>query len=325
MTITASEKLYPPIEPYQTGWLDVGDGHNLYWEESGNPDGVPVVYLHGGPGGALGPAVRQFYDPEFYRIVYFHQRGAGRSTPLGETRANTTAHLISDIERLRQALDVPAWVVAGGSWGSTLALAYAEAHPHACLALLVNGVFLGRPRDIAWFFEGARDFHPRAWKAFLEFLPEPERADYFAAYARRILNDDPAVYGPAVKAWSAYEGTIATLVPDPSVFDSFQDDTFALAYARMNIHYFGNNCFLDETPILDRIGRLSGIPGLIVHGRYDMATAYRSAVELVDVWEEAELITVPDAGHSRFDPPNTLALLAAQERLKALLGAREAR
>ncbi len=313
--------LFPPIEARETGTLAVDDIHTLYWEESGAADGVPLIFLHGGPGGAFGSDIRRFYDPTFYRILYIHQRGAGQSRPLGETRQNTTQFLISDLEQFRVARNVEQWVVTGGSWGSTLALAYAQAHPDSCLALLICGIFLGRREDIDWFFRGARDFFPEAWQAFSDFLPESERADYFSAYARRIMDDDPAVHRLATLAWSAYEGSIASLIPKPAVLDTFQDPDFALAYARMNIHYFANGCFLDDAPILSRIDRIRHLPALLVHGRYDLATAYRSAVELHHAWPEAELITVPDAGHSRFEVANMRALIDAQERLKQLLPA----
>jgi len=260
------DALFPPLDAQCQGMLRLDDLHTMYWEESGNPEGVPLLFLHGGPGGVLGPVARQFYDPAFYRIVYPHQRGAGNSTPVGETRQNTTQLLIADLEKLRLARGIKAWVVTGGSWGSTLALAYAQAYPGSCLALLVSGIFLGRRRDVDWFFHGARDFFPDAWDAFLAFLPAEERSDYFQAYARRIMSPDPALHGPATRAWAAFEGSIATLVPNPQVLDSFQDPAFALAYARMNIHYFSNGCFLDDAPILNRIGRLKGIPGIIVHG-----------------------------------------------------------
>lgn len=311
------EILYPPLEPYAHGMLALDGLHTMYWEESGNPSGVPLLFLHGGPGGALGPVARQFYDPAFYRIVYPHQRGAGHSTPLGETRQNTTQLLIADLEKLREQRGIEGWVIAGGSWGSTLSLAYAQAHPQICLGLLVSGIFLGRQRDIDWFFTGSRDVFPQAWHAFIDFLPPPERDDYFRAYAKRIMSSDPSVHGPATKAWSAFEGSIAALVPNPDILGSFQDPAFALAYARMNIHYFSNECFLGEAPILDHIDRLKNIPGIVVHARYDMATAYRSAVELVSAWPAAELVTVEAAGHTRFDAPNANALIAAQKKLQS--------
>jgi proline iminopeptidase len=311
--------LFPPLAARQQGMLAVDDTHTLYWEESGAPNGIPLLFLHGGPGGALGPIARQFFDPGLYRIIYLHQRGAGNSTPRGETQHNTTQLLISDIEALRRARDVDRWVVAGGSWGSTLALAYAQEHPARCLALLLNGIFLGRQCDIDWFFTGSRDIFPEAWNAFEGFLPPVERGEYFANYARRILDPDPDVHRPAVRAWSTFEGSIATLLPNPHVLNSFQDPDFALSYARMNIHYFSNCCFLDQTPILSRVDRLRCVPAILVHARYDLATAYRSAIELARSWPQAELVTVGDAGHSRFEEPNMRALLSAQARLAGLL------
>jgi proline iminopeptidase len=312
--------IFPEIEARKTGMFPVDDLHSLYWEESGAPNGVPIVVLHGGPGGPFGSMARRFYDPEFYRIIYFHQRGSGSSTPLGETRRNTTQHLIADMELIRQHCGIERWIVAGGSWGSTLALAYAQEHPRACLALLLNGIFLGRRRDIAWFFEGSRDFFPEAWEAFIGFLPANHRQAYFAEYSKRIMSDDPEVHGPAVRAWSAFEASIAALTPNPALLDVFQEPRFALSYARMNIHYFSNGCFLDATPILDRMARLQGIKGILVHARYDLATAYRSAVELARKWPNAELVTVPAAGHSRLELANSRALIDAQERIRSLLG-----
>ncbi|HEV2362931.1 MAG TPA: prolyl aminopeptidase [Caulobacteraceae bacterium] len=295
--------------------LAVDDLHSIYWEESGAADGVPLIFLHGGPGGALGPVARQYFDPTVWRIVYIHQRGAGRSTPRGETRRNTTQLLISDLELVRAHLGIERWVVAGGSWGSTLALAYAQEHPGVCLALLLNGVFLGRQQDIDWFFTGSRDFFPEAWDAFVGFLPENERDDFFHGYARRILDFDPAVHGPAVQAWSLFEGSIAALVPSATVLETFQDRDFALSYARMNIHYFSNRCFLGAAPILSRMDRLADLPAILVHARYDLATAYRSAVELARAWRSAKLVTVADAGHSRLEPANIRALIEAQAEL----------
>jgi proline iminopeptidase len=252
--------------------------------------------------------------------VYLHQRGSGKSLPLGETRQNTLQHLIADLEALRAQLEIPRWAVAGGSWGSTLGLAYAQSHPQRCLALLLNGIFLGRRSDVAWFFSGSRAFFLQAHEAFVGFLPEGEREDYFGNYAKRIMHPDPAIHRPAVAAWSAFEGSIATLIPNDSVLAMFQDSAFALAYARMNVHYFSNGCFLDDAPLLDRIDAVRSLPCILVHARYDMAAAYSSAVELARAWPEAELITVPAAGHSRFEPANVRALLEAQERLKTRLG-----
>ncbi len=310
--------LYPEVEAARSGMLPVDDLHSLYWEECGNPDGVPLVFLHGGPGGAGGPIVRRFFDPGHYRIIIFHQRGSGQSIPLGETKDNTTQHLIADMEQLRAFLGVKRWVVAGGSWGSTLSVAYGQAHPEACLALLVNGVFLGRAEDVTWFLYGAKDFFPEEWDRFAGFLPEEERGDLLAAYSRRIFSEDREEANAAVMAWSAYEGSLAALVPNPDVLGQFQEPGFALAYARMNMHYFSQNCFLDDYPILERMDRIAKIPGVIVHGRYDLATPYRSAVRLAKDWPAARLVTVEAAGHTRYELAMATALVDAADSLKSV-------
>ncbi|MBL8648057.1 MAG: prolyl aminopeptidase [Sphingosinicella sp.] len=310
--------LYPPIEPFRSGMLGVDALHSLYWEESGNPDGVPIVFLHGGPGGAGGPAVRRFYDPAHYRIIVFHQRGAGQSTPLGEVQQNTTVHLIGDMEQLRLHLSVERWIVAGGSWGSTLALAYAQMWPGRVVALLVNGVFLGRRIDIEWFLQAARDFFPEDWDRFVEHLPIAERTDLLAGYHARIFNEDADVAEPAVKAWAAYEGSLAALRKDPAVLGQFLDPGFALAYSRMNLHYFTNDCFLNGRPILENMQSLSRIPGIVVHGRYDLATPYRSAVRLVQDWPAARLVTVEAAGHTRYEAAIAAALVEASDSLRSV-------
>jgi proline iminopeptidase len=256
------------------------------------------------------------YDPEFYRIVYMHQRGSGYSTPLGETRENTTWHLVDDIERLRKHLGIERWLVTGGSWGSALSLAYAEAHPDRCAALLVRGIFLGRPEDLAWFFHAPREVFPEVANRFFEFLPEEERADFRAAYGRRIMSEDRDVYLPACRAWAAYETSFFKLIPDPKAMEAGQDEIFAVPYARMNIHYFSNDCFLNEKPILDNIAGIRHIPCTIIHGRYDLSVPVRMAMELKDAMPDAELMIPPDAGHAGSDRSNVAACIEAQEKLK---------
>jgi len=311
-------ELYPEIEPYEKGYLPVGGPHQIYWEQSGNPGGVPVVFLHGGPGAGASPTHRRFFDPAHYRIVIFDQRGAGRSKPLGELTDNTTGHLIGDIEALRQKLGIDRWMVFGGSWGSTLALAYAEAHPERVRALILRGIFLCRKKEIDWFLFGMKTFAPEAWRTFIEFLPEEERADPLTNYHRRLIDPDPKVHMPAARRWSVYEGTCCTLLPSPETVESFGQDVTALGLARMEAHYFINNIFLPENALLDNIGRIRHIPGFIVQGRYDLVCPIETADELHRAWPEAEYVVVPDAGHSAMEPGIRAQLVAAMERFKAL-------
>lgn len=294
--------LYPPIEPYQSAFLDVDDIHTLYWEESGNPNGIPVVFIHGGPGAGAGAASRRFFNPETYRIIIYDQRGSGRSIPLGETRQNTTPLLIADLEVLRCHLHVKQWLVFGGSWGSTLAIAYAQHHPEACLGMILRGIFLCRPSEIEWFLYGMKTVFPEAWAEFSQFIPEDERHDLAQSYHIRLMNPDPAIHMPAARSWSVYEGKCATLLPSPETVDSFRNDVVALGLARMESHYFRNNIFLPDNFLLDHIDRIRHIPTTIVQGRYDIVCPIVTADELVHHWPEATYIIVPDAGHSAFDP-----------------------
>jgi proline iminopeptidase len=309
---------YPEIEPYASGMLPVDDIHTLYWEECGNPEGLPVVFLHGGPGAGAGPSSRRFFDPEAYRIIVFEQRGSGRSTPLGEIRQNTTPLLIEDIEKLRRHLHVDRWVVFGGSWGSTLAFAYAEHHPDRCIGLILRGIFLCRRSEIQWFFYGMRTVFPEAWRAFNEFIPEGERGDLEAAYHKYLMDPDPAIHMPAARSYSFYEGTCATLYPTPEVANSFLDDTVALGLSRMESHYFKNNIFLPENYLLDNIHRIRHIPCVMVQGRYDIVCPIVTADEVSRAWPEAEYIIVPDAGHSSQEPGIKKELILACERFKSL-------
>jgi proline iminopeptidase len=315
---TSRSDLYPPIEPYAAGMLDVDSRHSLYWEQSGNPRGVPVVFLHGGPGAGSTPAHRRFFDPHHYRIIIFDQRGAGRSRPHGELVDNTTHHLVDDIERLRRHVGVDSWLVFGGSWGSTLALTYAEAHPARCRALVLRGIFLCRKLEIDWFLYGLRHVFPEAWRAFAGFLPDSERDDLLGAYFRRLSHPDPAIHMPAARAWSTYEGACSTLLPSPETVSAFAEDRMALGLARIEAHYFRNNSFLDDDQILRGARRLAGIPATIVQGRYDMVCPIVSADDLVRVWPEASYVVVPDAGHSAMEPGIRAALVAAMERYKTL-------
>lgn len=306
--------LFPPIAPYETGTLAVDPPHVLYWEQSGNPSGQPVIFLHGGPGAGASPDHRRFFDPERYRIVIFDQRGAGRSKPLGELEKNTTQHLIADIERLRERLRIDRWVAFGGSWGSTLALAYAQAHPERVKALVLRGIFLGRPFELEWFLEGMRHVFPENWRAFAEFIPERERGDLLGAYHRRLVDPDPAVHLPAARAWSRYEGACSTLIPSAQTVQAFSQDTMALGLARMEAHYFINQLFLAENQLLRGVPRIRDIPAVIVQGRYDMVCPLVSADDLHRAWPEADYHIVPDAGHSAMEPGTRRLLVAACDR-----------
>ena len=310
--------LYPEIKPHKKGWLAVDDLHHLYWEQSGNPQGVPVVFLHGGPGAGAVAAHRRFFDPHYYRIVIFDQRGAGRSKPLGELTKNTTADLINDIERLRKHLSIERWFVFGGSWGSSLALAYGQAHANRCLGLALRGIFLCRKAEIDWFMNGMRRIFPEAWEAFANFLPEQERADLLGNYHRRLIDPNPEIHLPAARVWSRYEGSCSTLRPNPEALSSLLEPTAALGLARIEAHYFVNNCFMKEGQLLDRVSQLARIPCIIVQGRYAAVCPIVSAVELAAAWPNAELQIVTDAGHSAMEPGIRSKLIAAMERFKSI-------
>ncbi|MCH7931826.1 MAG: prolyl aminopeptidase [Proteobacteria bacterium] len=314
----ARREFYPEIEPYETGTLAVDGRHTLYWEQSGDPQGAPVVFLHGGPGAGASPGHRRFFDPGHYRIVIFDQRGAGRSTPLGELTDNTTPHLVADIERLRETLGIERWIVFGGSWGSTLALAYAQSHPERAMALVLRGVFLCRRQEIDWFLYGLRSIHPEQWRAFAGFVPEDERDDLLAAYHRRLSDPDPAVHMPAARAWSTYEGSCSTLLPSPETVAEFQRDVMALGLARIEAHYFINDIFLPPNALIEGIGRLREIPAVIVQGRYDVVCPIVTADEVARAWPEAAYKIVADAGHSAMEPGIRAALVEAMEGFKSL-------
>lgn len=310
-------ELFPEIEPYSAGILKLDGVHAMYWEQSGNPEGAPVLFLHGGPGAGASPAHRRFFDPVHYRIVIFDQRGAGRSTPLGELRDNTTLHLVADIERLRDHLGIERWLVFGGSWGSTLALAYGEAHPERCAGFILRGVFLCRRSEIEWFLYGLRTLFPEAWQTFAEVIPATERGDLLAAYYRRLANPDPAVHVPAARAWSTYEGVCSTLLPSPETVAHFAGDGVSLGLARVEAHYFSHGIFLPENSLLGKVTRLRHLPCIIVQGRYDAVCPIVTADEVHRAWPESEYIVVPDAGHSAWEPGISAELVRATERFKA--------
>jgi len=312
-------ELYPEIEPYHAAMLALDGGQRMYFEEGGNPHGAPVLFLHGGPGAGAAPAHRRFFDPAHYRIVIFDQRGAGRSTPLGDISANTTPLLIADIEQLRAHLCITRWLVFGGSWGSTLALAYAEAHPQRCTGLILRGIFLCRRSEIDWFLYGLRNLFPEAWRTFTDPIPQAERGDLLAAYHRRLTDPDPAVHMPAARAWSTYEGSCSTLLPSPETVAYFAGDVVALGLARIEAHYFKHDIFLPENALLDNVDRIRDIPGIIVQGRYDAVCPIVSADDLHRAWPEAEYIVVPDAGHSAWEPGICAQLVRAAEKFKNII------
>lgn len=311
-------ELYPPLEPFASGYLDLDSAHRMYWEESGNPDGIPVLFLHGGPGAGATAAHRRFFDPTAYRIVIFDQRGSGRSTPHGEVRANTTPLLVTDIEALRRERGIDRFVLFGGSWGSTLALAYAQAHPERARGLVLRGIFLSRESELDWFLYGVRTVFPEAWRAFSEFLPHAERRDILTSYHRRLVDPDPAIHLPAARAWSTFEANCSTLLPSVETVASFGEDHKALGLARIEAHYFINGSFLREGQLLEHIDRIRGIPAVIVQGRYDMVCPIISADDLARVWPEAQYTVVADAGHSAMEPGIRAALVGAMERFKRL-------
>jgi len=314
--------LYRVIEPFNSGRLKVSPIHDLYYEQCGKADGQPVVFLHGGPGAGLVPDYRRFFDPETYRVVLFDQRGSGQSTPHAALEENTTWDLVADIERLREHLGIDRWVVFGGSWGSTLALAYAETHPERVTALVLRGIFLCRPKEIRWFYqdgEGASAIFPDVWEEYAQLIPAAERHDMLRAYHRRLIGDDTELQLEAARRWSTWEGTALTLLPNEELLAQFTEPEAALALARIEAHYFVNNCFFESDNFLvENVGRIRHIPGVIVQGRYDIVCPMMSAWELHRAWPEADLIVVPDAGHAALETGITSALVEATDRFRGL-------
>ncbi|MDP3654822.1 MAG: prolyl aminopeptidase [Rhodoferax sp.] len=308
--------MYPPIEPHRTGMLPVDDLHTLYWEECGNPQGMPVLFLHGGPGSGLSPKHRQFFDPRHYRIVLFDQRGAGQSTPLGEVRHNTTPLLIQDIEQLRVLLGIEQWLVFGGSWGSTLALAYGQAHPERCTGFVLRGIFLCTPAEIDWFMHGMQWFFPEAHARFVEPIPAAERGDLLKAYAQRLFSDDPAENLQAARTWGRYEGSCLHLLPHPEVAEAFGSEAVGLGLGRLEAHYFLNQAFFTDDQLIRNVGRIQHLPAVIVQGRYDMVCPPRSAWRLHQAWPSATFQMIADAGHAALEPGIAAALVAATDRFR---------
>ncbi len=315
-----SAGFYPPIEPYAIGALETGDGHSLYWETCGNPNGKPALFLHGGPGGGCSTDNRRLFDPDAYRIVLFDQRGAGRSRPLGSLENNTTQHLVSDIELLRTHLGVERWqVVLGGSWGATLALSYAQAHPHVVKALVLRGVFTARQREIDWLYgDGARHLYPEAHAAFLNHLAPDERGDVIGAYYQRLTCGDDTIELAAAAAWCGYESKLLTLLPRGAPFSGNPATPHARALARIEAHFFAHHTFIEEGQILARAHRLHDIPAVIVQGRYDVVTPPVTAWELHEAWPMSHLEIVPDAGHATAEPGIQRALVQATDRFSGV-------
>ncbi len=308
--------LFPEIAPFDTGSLPVGDGHVMYWEQVGNPAGRPVLFLHGGPGAGAGSVHRRFFDPAYWRVIIYDQRGSGRSRPLGGLAGNTTPNLVADIEALRTHLGINSFVLFGGSWGSTLALAYAQSHPERVEACVLRGIFLGRPVEIDWFMHGIATVFPLEHSAFVSFLPPEERGDLLGNYIKRLNDPDPATHMPAARAWSLYESACSTLLPNPDSASSFAQDRSALGLARLEAHYFLHGLFLPEGGLLGGMDRIAHIPADIVQGRYDMICPPQSAFALKAAWPRARLTVIPDAGHSALEPGIRRALVGALERLR---------
>jgi len=317
---TSELPLFPELQPYRSGMLQVDARHTLYWEECGNPAGVPVLFLHGGPGGGISPRHRQFFDPAYYRIVLFDQRGAGKSTPLGEYRDNTTQLLIADIEALRAMLGIQQWLVFGGSWGATLALAYGQTHPQTCLGFILRGIFLCTRAEIDWFMYGMRWFFPEAHAAFVAAIPPEERGDLLQAYKRRLFSEDTEVSLQAARDWSRYEGSCLFLKPPPEIQQMLNDDVVALGVGRLEAHYFLHQGFMEEDQLIRDIGKIRHLPAMIVQGRYDAVCPPVSAYRLHEAWPEARLQIIADAGHAALEPGTAAALVAATEQFRLQQG-----
>ncbi len=321
MDVTDSKyQLFPDIKPQTSGMLDLDGKHRMYWEVSGNPVGQPVAFLHGGPGAGTAPTYRRFFDPDHYRIILFDQRGAGKSKPFGEISDNTTQDLIEDMEKLRRQLGIGKWLLFGGSWGSSLGLAYAITHPERVTGLILRGIFLCRDLELDWFMGGVARVFPEAWRTFIEFLPEAERADPLANYHARLTHNNPAVHAPAARQWSRFEGACSTLLPSTHGGGGgglmAQTGPTALALARIEVHYFANKMFLPEDYFFGNLDRIRHLPAVLVQGRYDMVCPIGTADALALAWPEADYVIVPKAGHSALEPSIRSALVAATEKFK---------
>lgn len=315
---TSTPGLYPEIDAFDSGLLRVSPVHQIYFEQCGNPDGVPVLFLHGGPGSGCNAKQRRFFDPDYYRVILFDQRGCGRSLPRGGVEENTTQHLVEDIEALRTYFCIPRWQVFGGSWGSTLALAYATRNKERIIGLILRGIFLARPDELKWFLYQANIFFPEAHERLVAPLNDNERNDILRAYQQRLFSPDPSVCIPAARTWNAYEASIMTLLPNEMPPATPTPDDLLLARAQVQLHYLINNCFLSQQPLLGEIAKLRDLPCQIIQGRYDMVCPPTTAIALRQAWPEAEFTMVEDAGHSAMEPGITAALVAATEKFKSL-------
>jgi proline iminopeptidase len=309
--------LYPDIEPFNESYVTVSDLHTVHFEQCGNPAGQPVLFLHGGPGGGIDPLYRRFFNPDHYHVILVNQRGSGKSTPFAETQQNNTQALIEDFEKIREQLSLKQWMVFGGSWGSTLALAYAQAHPHAVTQLILRGIYLGSDAENQWLFggQGANRIFPELWQPFLGLIPEDERHDMIAAYYTRLINPDKAVHLPAAKAWSAWEVGISKLEHDAAAVTEYINSPACLSLSRFESHYMHNRCFLEPNQLINNMDKIQHIPGIIVHGRYDVICAAASAWKLHQAWENSTLHYVSQAGHSLADPQLAKKLLTCMDDL----------
>ncbi len=308
--------LFPKISPYSSGFLEVDKEHNLYWEQSGNPDGVPIVMLHGGPGEGSSPTVRRFFDPEYYKIIVFDQRGAGRSQPFGCTKKNSLKHLVNDTEKLRKHLNINKWHLFGGSWGSTLAMSYAIKYPQRCISMILRSIFLLTQAEIDWYLYGMKTFYPEAWKKFAEYIPKEERNDLLNAYYKRIYNDEPHISLEATQKWYIYECACSSFMPKTGTLYSETQYLHAQSMAKIESHFFKNEVLDEKNSILNNIDKIREIPTTIIQGRYDVICPIKNAYELQQKWPEADLVIVPDGGHSALDPAMRSRLIEATQRAK---------
>ena len=308
--------LFPAITPYSSGFLSVGGGHNLYWEQSGNPDGEPILLLHGGPGAGATPTHRRFFDPDYYRIIIFDQRGCGRSYPLGSLENNTTKNLVADIESLREHLAIKRWRLFGGSWGSTLAMQYATLHPQRCLSMILRGIFLCEQSEIDWFLYGMKTIFPEAWEQFANFIPQDQQKNLLNAYYEILTGPDAKAQIEAAIRWALYEGACSSLMPNFETITTDEQKQHALALARIEAYYFHNEVISPADSILNKVDIMRAIPTVIVHGRYDVICPIDTAYRLHQIWPEADYVVVPDAGHSALDPAIRSRLIEATESFK---------
>jgi proline iminopeptidase len=310
--------LFPEIKPYSSGFLTLGNGHEMYWEQSGNPDGVPILFIHGGPGGGTNPFQRRFFDPDHYRIILYDQRSAGKSSLLGSVEHNTLPLLIEDIEKLRKHLSVERWHLFGGSWGSTLALSYASEHPQRCISMILRGIFLLEQEEIDWWLYGIRNIFPEAWEQFAHFIPESERGDLLTAYHKRLMGSDPAIALQAAIHWGLYENACSSLIPNYETITTNEQKAQVLALSRLECHYFRDQKISPENSLLTKVDKFRAIPSVIIHGRYDVICPLNTAHRLHQAWPEADYIVVPDGGHSSLDPTIRSRLIEATENAKTL-------